>query len=253
MSNNIRIKRRASSGSAGAPSSLANAEIAFNEADDTLYYGKGTDGAGGTATSVIPIGGPGAFAQKHSPTFTGIPAAPTATADTKSTQIATTDFVISQAGTGTPLMAGTATSGTSKRYSREDHKHPTDNTRAPLASPVFTGTPTAPTPTNATNNAQLATTAFVKAVIGDLINGADTALDTLAELAAALGNDPDFAATITATLGGKLAKSSNLSDLTNTATARGNLGLNSMALQSSGSVSISGGTINGIVFDGGTF
>ena len=47
MSNTLRIKRRASSGSTGAPSSLANAELAFNEADDTLYYGKGTGGAGG--------------------------------------------------------------------------------------------------------------------------------------------------------------------------------------------------------------
>lgn len=61
MANNIRIKRRAAGGAAGAPSSLANAELAFNEQDDTLYYGKGTGGAGGTATQVIAIGGPGAF------------------------------------------------------------------------------------------------------------------------------------------------------------------------------------------------
>lgn len=61
MANNIRIKRRAAGGAAGAPSSLANAELAFNEQDDTLYYGKGTGGAEGTATQVIAIGGPGAF------------------------------------------------------------------------------------------------------------------------------------------------------------------------------------------------
>ncbi|NBW22185.1 MAG: hypothetical protein EBR82_80965, partial [Caulobacteraceae bacterium] len=61
MPNTIRIKRRASSGGAGAPSSLANAELAFNENSNILYYGTGTGGAGGSATSVIAIGGSGAF------------------------------------------------------------------------------------------------------------------------------------------------------------------------------------------------
>lgn len=60
MSNTIRIKRRASGG-AGAPASLNNAELAFNEVDSVLYYGVGTGGAGGTATTVMAIGGPGAF------------------------------------------------------------------------------------------------------------------------------------------------------------------------------------------------
>jgi hypothetical protein len=61
MANTIRIKRRASSGGAGAPTTLDNAELAFNEASNILYYGTGTGGAGGTATSVIAIGGNGAF------------------------------------------------------------------------------------------------------------------------------------------------------------------------------------------------
>jgi hypothetical protein len=61
MSNTIRIKRRANGGGAGAPSSLANAELAFNEQTNVLYYGSGTGGAGGTATSVIAIAGNGAF------------------------------------------------------------------------------------------------------------------------------------------------------------------------------------------------
>lgn len=60
MSNTIRIKRRASGG-AGAPASLANAELAYNEVDDVLYYGKGSGGAGGTATTVQAIGGKGAY------------------------------------------------------------------------------------------------------------------------------------------------------------------------------------------------
>lgn len=61
MANTIRIKRRASSSGAGAPSSLANAELAFNENSNILYYGTGTGGAGGSATQVIAIGGSGAF------------------------------------------------------------------------------------------------------------------------------------------------------------------------------------------------
>jgi hypothetical protein len=61
MSNTIRIKRRAASGGAGAPSTLANAELAFNEASNILYYGTGTGGSGGSATSVIAIAGNGAF------------------------------------------------------------------------------------------------------------------------------------------------------------------------------------------------
>lgn len=64
MSNTLRIKRRASGGGAGAPASLANAELAFNEQTNVLYYGTGTGGAGGSATSVIAIGGDGVFATK---------------------------------------------------------------------------------------------------------------------------------------------------------------------------------------------
>jgi len=61
MANTIRIKRRANGGGAGAPTSLENAELAFNEQTNVLYYGTGTGGAGGSATSVIAIAGTGAF------------------------------------------------------------------------------------------------------------------------------------------------------------------------------------------------
>lgn len=63
MSNTIRIKRRAS-GASGAPASLENAELAFNEVDDVLYYGKGTGGAGGSATTVLAIAGPGQYVDR---------------------------------------------------------------------------------------------------------------------------------------------------------------------------------------------
>lgn len=64
MSNAIRIKRRAAGGTTGAPGSLQNAELAYNESDGgngVLYYGYGTGGEGGTATQVVAIGGDGAF------------------------------------------------------------------------------------------------------------------------------------------------------------------------------------------------
>jgi hypothetical protein len=61
MSNTIRIKRRANGGGAGAPATLANAELAFNEQTNILYYGTGTGGSGGSATSIIAIAGNGAF------------------------------------------------------------------------------------------------------------------------------------------------------------------------------------------------
>jgi hypothetical protein len=61
MSNTIRIKRRANGGGAGAPATLANAELAFNEQTNVLYYGTGTGGAGGSASAIIPIAGNGAF------------------------------------------------------------------------------------------------------------------------------------------------------------------------------------------------
>ena len=78
-------------------------------------------------------------APKASPTFTGEPAAPTANADQNDTQIATTAFVVGQASTSDPVSDGTAAVGTSLRYARADHVHPTDTSLAPKAAPTFTG------------------------------------------------------------------------------------------------------------------
>lgn len=102
--------------------------------------------------------------------LTGTPTAPTAAADTNTTQIATTAFVLGQAGAATPVVNGTGAAGTSPRYSRQDHVHPTDTTRAALASPTFTGTPAAPTATAGTNTTQLATTAFVTTAVSTKAN-----------------------------------------------------------------------------------
>lgn len=105
--------------------------------------------------------------------------------------------------------------------------------KAPLASPALTGTPTAPTASGGTNTTQIATTAFVRAEVAALVNSAPGALDTLGELATQLASDESAAAALATTVGGKLAKASNLSDLTNASTARTNLGLGTAATSAS--------------------
>ena len=79
--------------------------------------------------------------------------------------------------------------------------------KAPLASPALTGTPTAPTAAAGTNTTQLATTAFVSTAVSNLVASAPATLDTLNELAAALGDDPNFATTVTNSIAGKVSKS----------------------------------------------
>ncbi|WP_242672098.1 pyocin knob domain-containing protein [Stutzerimonas kirkiae] len=120
-----------------------------------------------------------------SPTFTGVPTAPTAAAGTNSTQLATTAFV-----TAVQTLLDNAIA-----------------LRAPLASPALTGTPTAPTAAQTVSSTQIATTAFVKAAIAALVDSSPGALDTLNELAAALGDDPNFATTMTNALAQKLSLS----------------------------------------------
>jgi len=79
------------------------------------------------------------------------------------------------------------------------------STYAPIASPTFTGVPAAPTASAGTNTTQVATTAFVKTAVDNVINAAPGALDTLDELAAALGDDANFATTVTNSIATKLA------------------------------------------------
>lgn len=85
--------------------------------------------------------------------------------------------------------------------------------KSPINSPEFTGTPKAPTAPTSTNNTQLANTSFVHAVVAELVNSSPAALDTLKELADALGNDANFAATMMTALAGKQPKDTTLTNL----------------------------------------
>jgi hypothetical protein len=129
LSDTIRIKRR-STGAVGPPATLANAELAFNEVDETLYYGKG--GTATAAATIIPIAG------------------------------------TSMAGGGNVSNSGTPVGNQLAQWTDATHIRGIDIASlglAPLASPVFTGDPRAPTPTAGDADTSIATTAFVSSAI----------------------------------------------------------------------------------------
>lgn len=119
------------------------------------------------------------LAPLDSPGFTGTPRVPTAPAGTNSTQAASTAFVAALAAL-----------------------------KADLASPALTGTPTVPTAPRGAKTTQIANTAFVLDAIAQLVNASPAALDTLSELATALGNDPNFSATMVNELAKKADRAS---------------------------------------------
>jgi hypothetical protein len=77
------------------------------------------------------------------------------------------------------------------------------DTKAPLASPALTGTPTAPTATAGDSSTKIATTAFVNTEVSNLVDSAPSTLNTLNELAAALGDDANFSTTVTNSIAAK--------------------------------------------------
>ena len=159
------------------------------------------------------------YAPKDSPTLTGTPKAPTAAAGNNSVQIANTAFV--QAAILALIGGAPAKLDTLKEIAAAINNDPNFSTtinnalalKAPLASPALTGTPTAPTAAQTVNNTQIATTAFVKSAVAGLVGSSPEALDTLNELAAALGNDPNFATTVMNALAGKQPLDATLTNL----------------------------------------
>ncbi|EJB2904994.1 tail fiber protein, partial [Escherichia coli] len=165
----------------------------------------------------------------ESPSLTGTPTAPTAAQGTNSTQIANTAFV--KAAITALINGAPGTLDTLKEIAAAINNDPNFSTtinnalalKAPLASPALTGIPTAPTAAQGTNNTQIATTAYVRAAISALVGSSPEALDTLNELAAALGNDPNFATTMTNALAGKQPLDATLTALAGLATGANKL------------------------------
>ncbi len=322
MANTLRIKRRAS-GDAGAPSSLANAELAFNEVDDTLYYGEGTGGAGGTATTILAIGGSGAFTTLSSTqtisgnkTFTGtldFSSATIATLETtgnvtvggnltvngtvstiNSTTVTVDDKNLELGSTASPSDA-TADGGgitlkgaTDKTFNWIDSTDSwTSSEHVDLASGkefkingtsvlsgstlgsgvtgsslTSVGTITSGTWTGSTiavaNGGTGATSASAARtnlglVIGTDVQAQDAELSALAGLTSATNKLPYFTGSGTADLADFSAYGRTLVDDADAATARTTLGLGSIATQAANNVSITGGTIDGVTIDGGTY
>lgn len=147
------------------------------------------------------------YAPKANPNFTGVPKAPTPANGNNTTQLATTAFV--QAAIG--LLKGDAPAAldTLVELAAAINNDPAFYTtmssqlalKAAIASPTFSGVPKAPTAVAGNNSTQLATTQFVQSAIAALVASSPAALDTLKELADALGNDPNFATTMATQMG----------------------------------------------------
>jgi hypothetical protein len=161
-----------------SPSGLVKADVGLANVDNTSDANKPVSTAAQTALDLK--------APLASPTFTG----------TVTTPLSTAGYVKTDASGVLSSSAAISQSDVTGLTSDLDLK-------APLASPALTGTPTAPTATAGTNTTQIATTAFVTGAVADLIASAPGALNTLDELAAALGDDANFATTVTNSLAAK--------------------------------------------------
>ena len=188
----------------------ANAQLRWNETSDVWEF----TNDGSVYSAMVSLA---------SPTFTGTPTLPTGTIATtqtpanNSTAVATTAYVdaagalkanlASPTFTGTPtLPTGTiATTQTAANNSTAVATTAYVDTagalKANLASPTFTGVPAAPTAAASTNTTQVATTAFVRAEVAALVGSAGATLDTLGEIATALGNDVALSTTLTTSIG----------------------------------------------------
>jgi len=233
--------------------------VGFDIASGTTYK------VGGTQISAANLSngttGTNAVVLANGPTLTGTPLAPTAAADTNTTQIATTAYVIGQASSNTPSAnAATPLAGTSLKYARADHVHPTDSSRAPLASPTFTGVPAAPTAAADTNTTQIATTAYVigqgylkSTTASSTYQPLDAELSAIAGLTSAADRLPYFDGSGTAALATFTTFGRSLVDDADNTAARTTLGLGTMATQNANNVAITGGSIDGITLDGGSW
>ena len=277
MANPIRIRRRAA-GELGAPSSLLNAELAFNEVGEVLYYGKGTGGEGGTATTVIPIGGPGAFVDltgaqtiSGNKTFTG-------TVDLSGATIATISTTGNVTVGGNLTVNGTTTTINSTTVSVDDLTLELGATASPSDASANGGGIVLKAGTDKTflwydatdswtsnQNIELAagfsfridgTSVLTKTGLGaGVVSSSLTSVGTLSSgvwNASTIG--VPYGGTGATTLTGYV-KGSGTSALSASATIPNTdiTGLGTMSTQNANNVAITGGTIDGVVIDGGTY
>lgn len=196
-------KAAASATSAGqAASSAAAAAASAKTASDKATAAAASATAAATSAANAADGANTANVQAGLAHESADSAAASATAAAGSAKTASTKA--SEASTSANNAAASAKAAADKYTALVNNDLPK---KANLAGADFTGKVTMPTAPAGTNNTQGATTAFVVAAIASLVNGSPAALDTLQELAKAMGNDPNFATTITNLIGTKLDKS----------------------------------------------
>lgn len=305
MAITLRLKRRASGGAVGAPAALLSAEPAFNEADKVLYYGFGDDGSG-NATSVIPIGGEGAFLTlatvqtvTGNKTFTGTVTVPTPTAAGHAATKAYVDGLI--AANDAMVFKGVINASANPNYPAADAGHTyrisvagkiggASGPNVEVGDMLLCTVDATAAGTHATVGANWAIIqtnidgALTTANIGSTVQAYDATLQNLAGLATAAnqglyltGTDtfatfsltaggralggvagtantfPYFSAANTVTLGSITAAGRAVLAAADATAQRTALGLGTMATQNANAVAITGGTIDGVVLDGGVY
>ena len=257
MANTIRIKRRAS-GAAGAPASLANGELAFNEVDDTFYYGKGTGGEGGSATTIEAIGGSGAFVSLSgnqtitgNKTFSGTVVLPTiASLSTSGNVVVGGDLTVN----------GTTTTINSTSLSIDDKNIELASTASPSDASADGAGFTIKGTSDKTFSWVNATDAFTSSEHIELASGkafyinGNSVLNATTLGAGVVSSSLTSVGTITGGVwqGTSISISYGGTGAATASGARTNLGLGTMAVQNANNVNITGGNISGVTMSGVT-
>lgn len=280
MANTLRIKR--STGSS-APTSLANAEIAYSEGDNKLWYGTGTGGAGGSATAIECIGGDGYYSTLSTAQTISGDKTYTGTLDFSGATVNSFTCAQNLVITGNLTVNGTTTTISSSTIDVADKNIELGKVTTPTDTTADGGGLTLKGATDKTFNWVDATDAWTSSEHIDIANGKAyyingtsvldgttlganivssslTSLGTIGtgvwegtDVAVAHGGTGASTASDALTNLGFSTYGKTLIDDADAAAARTTLGLGTMATQASDSVDIDGGTIDGITIDGGTY